>query len=288
MNHEQAHGFLPGGGWGQDWIGNPDWGFGGKQSGGWVFSVLPYMEMQALYDVQSGKTASTSPTRADAASRMMSMPVSAMYCPSRRPAMAYDTLNTWQCLQQPKCADGILATATPKQARADYAMNAGTRLPNSTPCGSYYGIGWGPATSTDYDAWIKSCVVPAGDYDGVSVPGNAVRVSDICDGMSNTCLVAEKYLNPDNYATGAEFGDNQSMYIGDNAVVVRWGGSDFPPFQDRVGYLAVGSFGSAHAGNFNMAMCDGSVSQISYSIDVETYRRLMSRKDGQPIDGSVL
>jgi len=47
-------------------------------------------------------------------------------------------------------------------------------------------------------------------------------------------------------------------------------------------------FGSAHSSGFNAAMCDGSVRSITYSIDLETHRRLGNRKDGLPIDGSKI
>ena len=41
----------------------------------------------------------------------------------------------------------------------------------------------------------------------------------------------------------------------------------------------------AHATSFGMAMCDGSVNAVSYTIDLETNRRLANRKDGFTIDG---
>ena len=45
------------------------------------------------------------------------------------------------------------------------------------------------------------------------------------------------------------------------------------------------NFGSAHAGAFNMAFCDGSVRSISYSIDGAVHSHLANRKNDQPIDG---
>ena len=43
LQHEEANKFLPSGGWGWTWAGDPDRGFGKRQPGGWHFSILPYM-----------------------------------------------------------------------------------------------------------------------------------------------------------------------------------------------------------------------------------------------------
>ncbi len=290
LNHEQAQGFFPTGGWGQDWIGNPDWGFSGKQSGGWIFNILPYMEQQALHDLQLGKTSSTSVTRMDAASQMIGTPLSAMICPSRRNTMVFEASPIYSAfphITQPKCADGLSASSTSKVARSDYAINQGTELSKSTPCGSYQGIGWGPDNSAAYEQWVSDCVVPARDYDGIAVPGKVVQIAQVRDGTSNTYLVGEKYMNPTDYTTGVDGGDNESMYMGDNADIGRWGSESFPPLTDTPGYAATGCFGSAHAGGFNMAFCDGSVRSISYSVNLEIHRRLACRKDGKPIDGNA-
>ena len=49
-----AHGFLPTGGWGYGWVGDPDLGFGRSQPGGWPFSLLPYLEQPALHSLGAG------------------------------------------------------------------------------------------------------------------------------------------------------------------------------------------------------------------------------------------
>jgi prepilin-type processing-associated H-X9-DG protein len=45
-------------------------------------------------------------------------------------------------------------------------------------------------------------------------------------------------------------------------------------------------FGSAHAGGFNMAFCDGSVHTVLYEIDPQVHAMLGDRQDGKTIDAS--
>ena len=42
------------------------------------------------------------------------------------------------------------------------------------------------------------------------------------NGTSNTYLLGEKYLDPDNYANGQDMGDNENALMGDNEDICRW------------------------------------------------------------------
>ena len=91
LQRESAQGFLPGGGWGAWWVGNPNRGFGPPQPGGWHYNVLPYIDQQPLHDM--GKIGSysnylgavvTAANKPQAAVPQAGMPVALFNCPTRR------------------------------------------------------------------------------------------------------------------------------------------------------------------------------------------------------------
>lgn len=54
LHHESTHQFFPTGGWGPDWVGDPDAGFTEKQPGGWIFNILPYVEANNVREIGRG------------------------------------------------------------------------------------------------------------------------------------------------------------------------------------------------------------------------------------------
>ncbi len=125
------------------------------------------------------------------------------------------------------------------------------------------------------------------DYAASNREGNgAVRrfepvdFSDIFDGTSNTLLVGEKRLNVFNLGQPQD-DDNEGYTAGWNEDTIRT--TLESPAQDYAAPAGDGEklFGSAHPSVLNIAMVDGSVRPIPFSIDAETFRRLGDRDDGE-------
>jgi prepilin-type N-terminal cleavage/methylation domain-containing protein len=281
--HEERQGFYPSGGWGWDWVGDPDRGFGVNQPGGWIYNILPFIEQQNVHDLGLGKADSDASAMADAA-QMTATPIAMMNCPTRRRAVAYPL--TYGGGYNAKNANSV-----PKVARNDYAINAGDYQcsePNA-----------GPGTHAQGDAggsW-PDCQKK---YTGISYIRSQVRGSALIDGTTCTLLAAEKFINPLDYLTGNAGADNSSMYQGHDWDVIRWGGTatidpanassgtPVAPLRDRTGGDLLSQFGSAHATGFCAVFGDGSVRQLRYSIDPKTFQRLTNRKDGTTVDVGAL
>ncbi len=267
LNHESVHGFFPAGGWGSNWTGDPQYGVDWRQPGGWIFNLLPYVEAQGVYDLQADKTGQA---KSEAMQQMTAKPMATFYCPTRR-------------APQP-LASGF--------AQSDYAGNGGELFHAFDEANG--GIMAGPASyqagtvNPGRAGWAKVAAASNGIFYGAS----QTKMSDIRDGASNTYLCGEKYLNSDHYTDGvADAGDNENMYTGCQDDSVRWVGAGNDPYymprQDENSFHEF-IFGSAHSGGLNASMCDGSVHFISYSIDLETHRRLGNRNDGQVVNMKLL
>ena len=268
LSHEQAHGWFPSGGWGWTWMGDPDRGYGDMQPGGFFYNILPYIEQQALHDMSKEKT---DPLEKDAITAIMaSTPIPVMTCPSRRQSAPYGEGQALMNCDQP--TDGFF--------HGCYRASAGCVQ-----------IGWdsGPESLSEGDAGLGFTDMT--NNNGICYQQSQVRPVDITDGLSNTYLLGEKYLNPDHYYDGLDYGDDQPALGGDDYDNCAW--ATEAPRQDTPG-IPSGLwgpqnwiFGSAHAGSMNVAMCDGSIHSISYNIDSNTdpsnlgvHQRLANRHDG--------
>jgi prepilin-type N-terminal cleavage/methylation domain-containing protein len=92
LGFEQTNGHFPAGGWGCDWVGDPDRGTDIEQPGGWFFAILPHVEQLPLYQLGSNgnpNESTTTGTKAVGTGQRIQTPLAVMNCPTRRRAIAY-------------------------------------------------------------------------------------------------------------------------------------------------------------------------------------------------------
>ncbi len=269
--HHEMHRFFPSGGWGTNWIGDPDQGTGRAQPGSWLFSILPYVEETALHDLAAGSPGWPVPFKKRALlDRMAETPVSLYYCPSRRQAKAYPAPLNYGPYSKNWGHDGG------PLARNDYAASLGTQPTE-----------WSVALTTYNDHESYTGWPPSNRYDGMVFVRSEIKIKMVLDGTSHTYLAGEKNLQPEAYEGGAVFvssGDNEGAFIGHNGDSVR--NSGWPPWPDTRGLDYYQAWGSAHPGVFQMCMADGSVRAVNYEIDMVTHRALATRAGGEVIDAN--
>ncbi len=283
QHHEEAHGTFPAGGWGWGWVGDADRGCDLEQPGGWIYNSLPYMDQQPLHDMGIGTDPTgTNPTAAAkmaANSLRSSTPLAAFNCPSRRALGLYPTTN-----YVPANYNKDVAVA-----KSDYAANGGDNYCSPGTMGIWPGgdcgnSDCGPSTSTMPSlATAQQLRIQVQNFGptGIVCAMYACSAAEITDGLSNTYLAGEKYLEPQDYVNGTNLGDNENLYIGDNEDISRYtDNTNGPPAQDRKGLISSHIFGSSHINGFNACMCDLSVRVINYTINPAVHQYLGNKSDG--------
>jgi len=257
--HESSSGHLPSGGWGFQWVGDPDRGTGRTQPGGWLFAVLPYIEAAATHDIGRGRSPAA---KQDALGVLLQSPVLALTCPTRRrPGL------------RPFWGQYPLHNATkPELAfKSDYAG-----------CGGDTRVG-GPGPDSDSPAALAAYRWPDPEQaNGAFFGGSRVRAADFTDGLSSTYIAGEKYVRIREAVDAADrdMGDDQAAYIGDDRDVRRW--TMWPPLRDSYDLDSPDTFGSRHPGSWNALFADGSVKSMAFAMDAEIHRALGNRRDGEP------
>ncbi len=274
LSHEEAQSRFPSGGWGWDWVGDPERGTDHNQPGGWAFNVLSFLEEGNLRDMGNGLQGND---RVIAIKQRCETPITTFFCPSRRPAQAYPDLIG------PSYKSGNDTFGLDLSGRSDYAINSGDQEDNE--------LTGGPNTLEEGDglAFWTEFIDDLKEHTGIAYLRSEVKMRHISDGTSNTYLIGEKYLGPDEYFTGTARADNENVYVGyDNDTCRTSNINNGPPMQDQPGVVGFLVYGSPHTSGFHIVFVDGSVHVVSYSIDPEIHRRLGSREDGLPIDKNSL
>ena len=234
--------------------------------GNWMVQIFPYMEDKSVANMLEGSVLYPGRNynqRSVLEQAAIKTPIQALYCPSRRAAIAYPIAAPGACVASngAQCPPGLQFYG-PLGARTDYAMSGGS-------------------LSGSNGSVLKTEVV---NNDGVYALGRRTKFKDITDGASKTYLVGEKVMNPPDYVNGRDFMDFWPIVAGQQINnFVRMGGVNDPaheslaPYQDSAnGCQSCHSFGSAHAAAWNVVMADGSVQSLPYSMDHLNHRAFSS------------
>jgi hypothetical protein len=257
-------------------MGDSDRPYNHDQPGSWSYNVLPYIEQSAVHELGRDNSPVAITATKKAGNAQAAQTVLSIYnFPTRRPAalwpcVVYRNLGT----QVYNCSVAGYTTTT---NRSDYAVNGGTQW-----------VMWGGGP-TPSDGYAGNGFADMSGNDGIGCQRSEVSAADVSDGASCTYMLGEKYHNPDNYFTGLDYGDDHSIFAADDYDRFCWAFANIktpgpctnPPMKDRRGFVDFQRWGSAHNDIVNVAMCDGTVHPINYSIDPNVHRDLASRNDGR-------
>ena len=290
LNVESMVQTFPSAGWGYQWTGDPEGGLSWQQPGSWLFTLLPALEQNALFQLTADGQMPEKPsaTQTTNSQTLLTSIVNVFCCPSRRPP-ALVSVSTGGLRNGTRVSPAF---------KGDYVASFG-----AYKSGSGYWSNAGPSAAdiTSARAGTTQWINYSADYSGVTYNFSRVRVGEIRDGLSNTYLYGEKGVQIEYYAPSSDMwhyaNDYPDFCSEGDAEVCRYAyagsfsGTTFSqkstaylPLQDRSGYGSCNTrFGSAHAGSFGVVLCDGSVQRVSYSIDPQAFHCFGSKSDGQAI-----
>lgn len=236
------------------------------QQAGTLYQILPYLEQDA------GHRAGGAVTQA--------LTVKSYFCPSRRGPTTR------------------LSSAGRPVALNDYALpmwkdsTAGTGFGGgSAGCWNW----WNDATGdTVNHPFYRNTLFVRGGKAGVAFAPE--RISGVSDGLSNTLMMAEKFVDPTRYQPVAIPDDPEQHTWGRLGFTDSgyWGGWSWGtlrcsmggPVRDQV-YTTIAywqMFGSAHAAGINAVFADGSVKLVSYTTPNPIFQLLCRKNDGLVVD----
>ncbi|MDO4629488.1 MAG: DUF1559 domain-containing protein [Planctomycetia bacterium] len=281
QNHLSTVRSFPSGGWKFRWTGVADQGLGMTQPGGWLYSCLPFIEQNALFQLGAGDSDDS-----NAVKTRLSTPLSIMNCPSRRTSKVYPHPSPYM----PYARTGKEVTVD-NCVKSDYAACTGTVNANSNGSNDYGGGHSGSLANVKHSDIEKKNAETSQSLTGVIYAYSQTSDGEVRDGFSNTYLIGEKHVNAYNYENGQDTSDNETGYDGHANDTCRGafsGASNNLVYQDRAGLNRSLAFGSAHAGSCNMTFADASVQKISYSISFEVHYCLAHRSDGGYYNGNFV
>ncbi len=281
---------YPTGGWGWGWAGDPNYGAGLNQPGGWMYQILPYIEEGQVWSLGKGLQGTA---RGEAIKRAVGTPIAIYFCPSRRNAQLVKWSHTTNYRNLINAGVGFPDMV----GRNDYVSCSGTVGRNEEPYGPDTQAA-GVACLTNRNAascgfWAGVDTNPQGvnwRLNGLTVMPTTgmIGVKKVPDGIAQTILYGEKYLNMVRIDDPTNLNDNdQGWNLGYDRDIMRF--TDEQPHPDYLDFNNSTAehhqlFGSSHKDGIHVCMGDASVHSIAYDIDVTVFKLLGQRNDRKVVE----
>jgi type II secretory pathway pseudopilin PulG len=249
-NHHDAYKFFPSGG-GPDWTYHMTYTAGApaiapEQHGGWGFQILPFMEEETLWQGAGART------DIDRSIQAIQTPHSWMFCPTRRQP---------EVVESPDWYQNPSTGRTYGHAKNDYVASSHdffTQFSDGTQISTENGVGA-----------VRQL--------------EPVSIGQIADGTSNTLLLSEKRMNI-HLLGQMQANDNEGYTCGWNHDIMRFTTREPRPDFHHASDPGDDRFGSSHSGGMNIALADSSVRFLTYDVELDVFKRLGCRADGQPLN----
>ena len=176
------------------------------------------------------------------------IPIKLYNCPARRPSLP------------------VNATSPPRYTTDYAAVTPGNsnQLWNGSVAGG--DIIWSVPTNATFNGIIVRS----------QTQGCPVRMASIIDGASNTVMVSEKRLNPNNYYSG-DWHDDSGWCDGWDPDVIRC--TDPGPQRDSTSGVTGYEVGSSHSVGVHCLFGDGTVRVVNYDITAAVFTQAVDRRD---------
>ncbi|NBW85801.1 MAG: DUF1559 domain-containing protein [Planctomycetia bacterium] len=280
-SHVDAWETFPSAGWGSGDMPSSDAGYRDQQPGGWLWNILDYTDNQELRRVGTGLTGTALQT---ALNTSIGTPIPLLFCPTRGEA---GTMNLTR-------ADSFPGTPRPTLiAPTHYAGCAGTGS-TSDPTTIFNAAGNEAyfQKQQGYPHLIAGFNETNYTTGVIGILGR-VKITHVGDGLTNTFLAGEKFMDANRYFDSTYYANDQGWTAGFDYDTVRHTGfttktGAAAPLRDTANFSANDAagiqnqgrhyqFGSAHNGGFNMVFCGGQVVFVNYEVDGDVFRALGTR-----------
>ncbi|GAA4424577.1 DUF1559 domain-containing protein [Bremerella cremea] len=230
--------------------------------GSWSWSILPFIEQQALFDVMPNPVNDSgsfggSDARSEQLRQLVRTPIATYFCPS----------------QVDGPIEGTDVNGLTLRAKTNYLANAGGNATNDN-------LGSGGMD-------VSNGLFHAVRMNTSSPTGKVFAFRDVKDGLSSTLLIGEAYYKLDDDCNVCDhflfFHSNADSGNGSDFSETLGSTYDSINSKSTDGDVLERSYGSFHPGGANIVLADGSTQFVAETIDVEIWRGAGSRKGKEVI-----